>query len=138
MKVTCLMVASLAATMVHRVADAKPTDPDHEARIVVKTFDLDLATPNGQRRLERRIRAAAAAVCPGSDVTRQLRPSMVCWREAYRGAVAERDRLIARAVGAGHAVRSDRAVEPSRTSEVLGCEDEAEGKIRKEPVWPVG
>ncbi|UYY58419.1 UrcA family protein [Sphingomonas sp. S2-65] len=115
-----LTAAFVAATMAAGVAAAKPVDSSHEAHIVVRTNDLDLTTRHGQKRLDRRIRAAAAAVCPAADIVHPLSPTMACRREAYRSAVVQRDRVIAKAVRVCNAVRPPYAGEPSRTNQGRG------------------
>lgn len=95
-----LMFAALAALLVPSAAAAKPLDSSNEAEIVIQTNDLNLASRDGQRQLNRRIRAATAALCPVSGLPQSFGMAAACQRDAYRRAAVQRDRLIAKAVAA--------------------------------------
>lgn len=120
------LAACLAAMMVAGVAAAEPADSSQGARIVIRTHDLDLATRIGQRQLDRRIRAAAAAVCPYDNVPQHFGHAGACRREAVRGAMPQRDRVIGKAVGACSAARVS-YTEPNGS----GGKEQARGSIEE-------
>jgi UrcA family protein len=75
------VMAIPARTMAAEASDQPPT-------VSVSIADLDLATPEGQRQLDRRIRKAARAVCGGDDVTTgtrlRSRDAVSCYEQALR------------------------------------------------------
>lgn len=75
------------------------TQASFQASTVVHTADLDLTTASGQRRLDLRLRNAAAEVCgtaSPSDLEGQNRARR-CRKEAVASVAAERDQRIAAA-----------------------------------------
>lgn len=125
--------ASLGAMMVAGVAAARPIDHSEKARIVVQTHDLDLAKRDGQKQLDRRICVAAAAVCPYHNPPQHFGKTAACRREAVRGALAQRDRVVANAVKACTAAPPAYA-EPSR----FDNKDEARECIPEDRTRPLG
>lgn len=101
---TLLAAAALAAAMTAAPASAEP-----QRTLTVHYADLDLASADGQRLLDRRIANAAAAACgtPSSADPRSRRAVHECRAEIAAVIAPQRDRAIAaaRAAGASLAAR---------------------------------
>lgn len=99
---TAPLAAAIAATatLAPAFASAAPAEPVPTR--AVSYAHLDLGSPKGQARLDRRIRAAAEAVCPGGDLRVSVRylEHRQCVREAIARASSQRDRALAQAESA--------------------------------------
>lgn len=78
------------------VVTAKP--PPDLMRRVVKTSDLNLATPAGQRELQRRVEAAVQSLCkiPAPIAYYEQVMNEPCRKEAWAGAQPQIDRQMKR------------------------------------------
>ena len=79
-------------------AQTAPADPQTYVSMV-RTSDLDLASPAGERKLERRLAMAAREVCgTASDVDlRGKKAVRECRKEAIDRATGQREQLLAAA-----------------------------------------
>lgn len=92
-----LPLAAVAAACLAAPAFAQSAAPD--LRVVVSYADLDLASPAGQARLDRRIRTAVALACgPVSDADPAGKNRVrECRRTAEAQVAGQRDRALAAA-----------------------------------------
>jgi UrcA family protein len=91
--------AILCASITSSVAWAGDAAPART--VAVKTADLNLSTPSGQRALDRRIRAAVAEVCgDASSLVRGGRQQAVnCHAETLAAVGQQRNQMVAAATG---------------------------------------
>lgn len=91
-----MMLLALAASTTPALAGT----PDNETQSTrVRVADLNLSSAEGVAALDRRLHAAARAICDAPDISdlRALRRYRQCVVDAERAALAHRDAAIARA-----------------------------------------
>ena len=90
------IVSPSAAQTPEIVVTAKP--PPDLMRRVVKTSDLDLATPAGQRELQKRVETAVQSLCkiPAPIAYYERVMNEPCRKEAWAGAKPQIDRQLKR------------------------------------------
>lgn len=85
-KVIVIATSMLATSALFAATPGVATAQPATASIAVNHADLDLATPQGQRRLDRRIAAAARTICglDSQDTGTRMasRESTECYRQA--------------------------------------------------------
>ena len=81
------VLAALAATLILAPFAARAAD-NEQARIVIKTSDLNLATPAGHAALVRRIRRAAGELCGPPTGTLDLLETQVRFKACVAKASA--------------------------------------------------
>lgn len=72
-------------------AAAAPSTDSAEIRLVVRYADAELATPDGLRRVQRRILAAVSQACPGGQIgdLEHWAPTAACRAQALARAAAQ-------------------------------------------------
>lgn len=92
---------ALAATLGVMAVPAKTMAATAEGQaptVSVSIADLDLATPEGQRQLDRRVRKAARAVCGGDAATTGTRLRSTGAESCYAQALRQTRNLVAERV----------------------------------------
>ena len=98
MKKLALATAALGLAVTATPALAGPAVSQS---VSVSTAGLDLASPEGQKMLDKRVKAAAREVCGIEGVTRGSRIKSLNARSCYRKAVAGAKRQTAALIAAG-------------------------------------
>lgn len=94
---TIVFASALITTGAIKAAPAFAQEPANEVNVLVRTADLNLATSQGQRKLERRLAQAARDVCgTASDVDIAGKNEVrKCRDETLEKAREQRDEVLA-------------------------------------------